>query len=300
MSKFDGALPAEPEEPHADLIARLRARGWSSPRGKNAALDQEIIAALEAADALSRPVTEEMVERLAVERFAQRHAGQYRPPVWKEALEHQRVIWRQCARHDLYIAFGMSKQEALRLTRGPKAIQEIEDAIAVVRRTSGHETYPGHDPAAGLPKPAIEKGGDANPNAPGHDNAKPRSPDTAGGAEPIHDDSTGKIINAPPVPPMDEAWRQAKIAALKDEISSAAKRAADREAAIRAEATAKERERCAGRVMDAYNEWWRLVNEHSERFAAWKRGGEEGPMPDSRLGSLPDYIAAAIRGGSHD
>lgn len=251
----------------ADLIVRLRARLSKHPG--QITVDRDLIADIrEAADALSRPVTEEMVGRGA--RVLADAIGE---PVYTS--ETADVV-----RHILTAALG--------------------------EPAAGHETYPGHDPAAGLLQPPTEKGGDANSDGSldhGPDNAQPRSPDTAGGARVPNSNVAAEDCLADLLKAIDE--KQVRIEGptvvgagdpehgyehwlWADEWLHYARRAtADwpvREAAIRAEATAKERERCA-RINEA-------------RALAFERlpGKSKTPYDDEIVDTLRD-VAAAIRGG---
>lgn len=213
---------------HADLIARLRAGASTSwDVGEHLRKYQELCD--EAADALSRPVTEEMVERGA--RVLADAIGE---PVYTS--ETADVV-----RHILTAALG--------------------------EPAAGHETYPGHDPAAGLPQP-----------------------DTAGGAVSLAEcpvglfvpvarpealclkteyRSNGGRIDAYIVSSGEFFWgdhpqtiaNQRRQMVIPFDIAT-------REAAIRAEATAMERERIASML--------------------------------ARRADTPAVVIAAIRGGSRD
>ena len=212
---------------HADLVARLRARAaWFDGLMGNLASYDEADADLdrEAADALSRPpvtVTEEMVERAAAEMWRQSEASLDRPLPWDRCPPDEYPHWLADARAILTAALGTSLQKA----QGSPPEGAIswaplsEDTVRFSRLSegtgvdsprppaSGPETYPGHDPAAGLPQP-----------------------DTAGGADP-QDAEYFAILS--------RSTKNPKRLYREDEV-----------AAIRAEATAKERERA---------ETWRRV-----------------------------------------
>lgn len=81
---------------------------------------------------------------------------------------------------------------------------------------------------------------------------------------------------------------------LLDEISDRKGEIERLRAAVEAE-----REACAKRAKAAYDEWWDISNKHGDAFRAWAYTEDvREPMPTLNIGSLPDFIAAAIRSRS--
>lgn len=195
---------------HADLVARLRARARRGPlyRDADAALDREAAAALSApavTEALRRAIsylreldgdierngapwmleTEALPGSVADELDAILTAALGEPAFRSGRVE----IAHDGFAGDIigHYTTREGKRGVVIQQDGTRVVHVYGEKWLTPAAEPRHETYPGHDPAAGLPQPATEKGGDANSDGSldhGPDNAKPRSPDTAGGAEP--------------------------------------------------------------------------------------------------------------------
>lgn len=265
---------------HAHLVARLRAAfvtasndDMSKPGTPERERHVARLAAMDdAADALSAPaVTEEMVERGALAALAEGakwHIVQMSDGgrIYWAALPVDRDTGTAPQRFD-------TASDAWNFVRKQMARAILTAALG--EPAAGPETDPGHDPAAGLPQP-----------------------DTAGGAESLVCAACGGLLR--------EDCGQAANARFSGKPSPCVPMQSFNEAAIRAEATAKERERLIECVKA-------LPTTSMCPFDSGRANDlePEDPCPlCGELGTLDSEpkcdggfrqrVIAAIRGGSHD